>query len=385
MESQLDDSPILMTATIANSEIKYDLTADTDWTCSSSTGDCTRSWTVDKFNGEDEKKFTESHLVLKKRIAKECKETKVGDVTVCIKEGHTIDFTCKYPLDAQTLKSTFDVAGHDTDVLEEGFGQLNFKLLATENVEIGNTVNVKIEAVNKGLIWHSLQDCTVSKGGEDISILKWNSSEGSLVSICPNVFNADIQTAANQDMTHFSWTAFKWSTSTQNDIERQTIECKISLSKDKPVIKTPTCAEQQANKEAVNDKEEVDVEVPPTFPYDMTSFVLKSIGWGLDKSFRLASSQNLAVCDGNGYSFYPDNDLSYCAVTCNYEDGCNAFTLSLSKDKYDWGDSGVNFDELTYKDSAAFTGLCTLYRTSCDVTVEGPEVSKYFYATYRRY
>ena len=212
MESQLNDSPILMTATIANSEIKYDLTEDTDWKCDSSTGDCTRSWTVDKFTGEDEKTFTEGHLVLKKRIAKECEDTTVDDVTVCIEEGHALEFICKYPLDAQTVKNTFDVDGHDTNVSEEGFGQLNYKLVATDNVDIGNTVNVEIEAINKGLVWHSLQDCTVSKSGDDISILNWNSLDSSLVSVCPNVLGAVIQTASNQDVVQFSWTAFKWST-----------------------------------------------------------------------------------------------------------------------------------------------------------------------------
>ena len=160
----VDESPIQMTATIANSEIKYDLTEDNDWSCDSD-GQCTRSWRVDKFTGDGEKTFTDSHLVLKKRIAQECKDTKVDDVTVCIEEGHALEFICKYPLDTQTVKNTYDVAGHDTNVSKEGFGQLNYKLVATKNVDIGNTVNVEVEAINKGLVWHSLQACTVSKVG----------------------------------------------------------------------------------------------------------------------------------------------------------------------------------------------------------------------------
>ena len=381
MESQLDDSPILMTATIANSEIKYDLTADTDWTCSSSTGDCTRSWTVDKFNGEDETTFTESHLILKKRIAQECKDTKVGDVTVCIEQGHTIDFTCKYPLDAQTVKNTFDVGGHDTNVSKEGFGQINFKLFATENVEIGDTVNVEIEAVNKGLIWHSLQDCTVSKGDDDVSILKWNSSDGSLVSVCPNVLNADIQTATNQDMTNFSWTAFKWSTSTQNDVERQTIECKISLSKDKPVIKTPTCAEQQANKEAENDEEEVDVEERTIFPSDLQSFLTEQNDgiavYNFTKTFRPVSNQNLSVCDEKrSMPILLNYHLVWCAWECDNTEECVAFNFHLPKDGYD--------SDQFYEDQTPFRGSCYLFNQGqCDATIEGPDVSNTFYAAYR--
>ena len=51
-----DDSPIQMTVEVDNSEIKYDLTTDADWACTS--GSCTRSWTPDKFDGEGEMTFS---------------------------------------------------------------------------------------------------------------------------------------------------------------------------------------------------------------------------------------------------------------------------------------------------------------------------------------
>ena len=248
MLSEADpESPIQMTATIDNVDIKYDLTEDNDWTCNSETGQCTRSWSVDQFDSDEgEKTFTDGNLILKKRVAQECKDTKVDDVTICIAEGHDLEFICKYPLETQTVKSTYDVTGHDTNVSKEGVGKLNYKLVATKSVEIGNKINVEVEAINKGLVWHSLQDCSVSKGDENVSILNWNKDVNSLVSFCPNVLNAAIQTTTHQDVTKFSWTAFKWTTSTQGDVERQTIQCTISLSKDKPTIKTPSCEEQQA-------------------------------------------------------------------------------------------------------------------------------------------
>jgi len=248
MQSDADDSPIEMTATVTNSEIKHDLTADSDWSCSGAGDDatCTRSWGADAFTGAGETTFDATHLILTKTVAANCQQTNVDGVDVCIQEGHSLEFKCKYPLGETTVTGTFDVAGHDTVAQEEGFGTLKYTLtVVNPNVDIGDTVNVEVEAVNKGLVYHHLQDCTVSKSGQDVSILNWDGTNNNLETVCPNVLGAAIGVSNHQDKTSFSWTAFKWSTSTQapDDEETQTITCSISLSQNAPTVNTPACPE----------------------------------------------------------------------------------------------------------------------------------------------
>jgi len=248
MQSDADDSPIEMTATVTNSEIKHDLTADSDWSCSGAGDDatCTRSWGADAFTGAGETTFDATHLILTKTVAANCQQTNVDGVDVCIQEGHSLEFKCKYPLGETTVTGTFDVAGHDTVAQEEGVGSLKYTLTVLDaDVDIGDTVNVEVEAVNKGLVFHHLQDCTVSKSGQDVSILNWDGTNKNLETVCPNVLNAAIGVSNHQDKTSFSWTAFKWSTSTQapDDEENQTITCTISLSQNAPTVNTPTCLE----------------------------------------------------------------------------------------------------------------------------------------------
>jgi len=262
MQSDADDSPIEMTATVTNSEIKHDLTADSDWSCSGAGDDatCTRSWGADAFTGAGETTFDATHLILTKTVAANCQQTNVDGVDVCIQEGHSLEFKCKYPLGETTVTGTFDVAGHDTVAQEEGFGTLKYTLtVVNPNVDIGDTVNVEVEAVNKGLVYHHLQDCTVSKSGQDVSILNWDGTNNNLETVCPNVLGAAIGVSNHQDKTSFSWTAFKWSTSTQapDDEETQTITCTISLSENAPTVNTPSCPSDGTGDESGSEDSEI--------------------------------------------------------------------------------------------------------------------------------
>ena len=132
MASDAPDAPIQMTATIKNSEIKYDLTQDSDWFCTESSDKenaiCTQSWNADQFNVEGETTFEEDNLVLKKTISTTCKTENIDNVSVCLEEGHTLEFKCTYPLKVTTLSNTVNVQGSDNLVSGEGFGQLNYKL-----------------------------------------------------------------------------------------------------------------------------------------------------------------------------------------------------------------------------------------------------------------
>jgi len=280
------------------------LTTDGDWTCSG-TGDaaiCTRKWGADAFTGTGETSFDSTHLILTKTVAAGCKQTNVDNVDLCLREGHSLEFKCKYPLGETTVKSTFDVAGHDTVASEEGFGSLKYTLkVVNPNVDIGDTVNVEVNAVNKGLVFHHLQDCTVSKSGQDVSILNWDSTNNNLDTVCPNVLGAAIGVSNHKDTTSFSWTAFKWSTSTQapGDQEQQTITCTISLSQNAPTVNTPGCVSTQD---------------------DSGSDATKAI----DKynKHEKQSCFNGVVTSSEEYVHYDVND---CAQSCDDELGCIAF------------------------------------------------------------
>merc|ERR1712003_84566 len=257
MESDAADSPLKMTATVDNDDVSFDLSDDDAWTCNEpdegQTQTCTQSWTADQF-GDEEKTFDAEWLYLKKTITKDCENETVDGIKVCISKGHNMEFTCKYSLKAQTVDNTYDVTGHDTNIKEEGEGSLNYKLtvLDSENIKIGDTVQVDVEAVNEGLVFHTLQDCTVKKkftdaeGNEEtqqVSILNWHEIDNNLVTYCPNYLGASIVTKSSTSKATFSWKAFKWSTSQEegDDAEDQLIECTIKLSQHDPMVKTPAC------------------------------------------------------------------------------------------------------------------------------------------------
>merc|ERR1712113_688193 len=301
MQSADDDSPIEMTATVTNSEIKHDLTTDGDWTCSGE-GDsatCSRSWGATEFTGSGETTFDANNLVLKKSITAGCKTANVDDIDVCIQEGHSLEFICKYPLGETTVSNTYKVAGHDTNVSEEGVGSLKYTLTVTNpNVNIGETVNVEVEAVNKGLVFHHLQDCTVSKDSDNVSILNWDSSGNNLETVCPNVLGAAIGVSNHQDKTSFSWTAFKWSTSIQapNDKETQTITCTIALSQNAPTVNTPSC-DDQADASA------------PSNPVTINSINLSDFGGlvvssGEHRKARMADGNIGTIWHSDGYAVH---------------------------------------------------------------------------------
>ena len=252
MASDAPDAPIQMTATITNSEIESDLTQDNNWSCSKATNKedavCTRVWNADQFGSEGETTFEDDALILKKTISANCKNKKIDGVTVCLEEGHNLEFKCRYLLQTTTVTSSIDVQGYDTKVSGEGEGKLNYKLtVVDDNVNIGETVHVEIEAINKNLVWHAIQDCHISKGDDPFQILWFTRTFKDLVYFCPNVLETAIETKSSRDTTKFSWTAFKWSTSASNQNEKQTVTCTISLSENEPVVNTPGCEDDSDN------------------------------------------------------------------------------------------------------------------------------------------
>ena len=246
MASNAPDAPIQMTATVKNSEVKHDLTLDNEWSCNETTNKedaiCTQVWNADQFGSEGETMFKGNALILKKTISEKCKPQMIDGADVCLEEGHNLEFKCIYPLQITTVFNAVNVQGYDTTVSEEGVGKLNYRLtVVDDSIDIGDTIQVEIEAINKNLVWHAVQDCQVSKDGISVSIFNWHANDKNLVSFCPNVLGAAIETKSSKDTTKFSWKAFKWSTSTPDQVEGQTITCTIALSEMEPIVNTPGC------------------------------------------------------------------------------------------------------------------------------------------------
>ena len=199
-----------------------------------------------------------------------------------------MEFICIYPLGTQEVASTYNVAGHDTTIAKEGTGKLNYKLKATEAVNIGDPVIVEIEAINQGLVYHALQDCQVTKGDQSVSILNWSQDNSNLSPVCPNVLGVNIIREYSQtETTKFSWNAFKWSTSSQvNDKEVQTITCTISLSENAPTVNTPDCSEKT-----------------------------------IIRGFEVLDD---ILCQGPNQGISVAPDIYTCIEQCHQNDGCNA-------------------------------------------------------------
>ena len=138
-----------------------------------------------------------------------------------------------------------DVSGHDAAAKTEGTGKLNYKLVVdNKNVEIGEIVGVTISPVNDIGIFARLQDCQVIYNEVSVSILNWDAKNNEINPVCD--LTSAVQTGVSQNDLKFSWSAFKWTTQTDESlIEDQEISCEISLSKDKPAYTDDGCLTTQ--------------------------------------------------------------------------------------------------------------------------------------------
>merc|ERR1712154_303690 len=170
-----------------------------------------------------------NELVWTESQSEGCKEHKEGDVTVCVKTGHALTFTCKYSLADQTKTSTFDVSGHDTVKTANVTGGVGAD---SDDFQIGNPVRVEIEPANPDLVYARLQDCFVNFNSQSFPILKWDLGTKKLSPTCEvGAYVAMSQNLWSKGTLDFGWTAFKWKTETENT-ESQEVQCTIGLSKD---------------------------------------------------------------------------------------------------------------------------------------------------------
>lgn len=230
-----DNNKIQMKATVPKSIVSQPLSdLDSNWKVD---GDnYVRTWNqADASTGA----FTTNQsndLVWTETQSEGCKQHQEGSVTVCVKTGHTLTFTCSYSLDDQTKTSTFDVSGHDTVKTANGQGTLNYSLKVTggagadnDDFQIGNAVSVEIEPANPNLVFARLQDCFVNFSSQSFPITKYNTVTKQTQPTCE--VGTSVSTSQGQNKLEFGWTAFKWATATETT-ENQQVQCTIGLSKD---------------------------------------------------------------------------------------------------------------------------------------------------------
>ena len=176
-----------------------------------------------------------------------CDEEQVDGVTVCVATGNSFQFTCTYDLDDKTIRDDqFTVTGQDVATEAEGTGNLGYDLTVSDNNEIGNTVTFTISPKNDGLVAATVKSCSVGRAGQSVTIIGQDDNK-CLESKVDAAANADTPNLSSTSDILGSWTAFKWSTSTQSqDAETQTFSCTIALTQAVDDTAPEACPEPQA-------------------------------------------------------------------------------------------------------------------------------------------
>merc|ERR1712153_250661 len=112
-----------------------------------------------------------------------CDKTTVDGVEVCVAKGHQFTFTCKYPLDDQTVSTAqdFTVSGSDTTDSATATGTLHYALAvdAGNTFAIGNTVTATITPESSGLVTATILSCEVTNSDltseNQVSVIKTQS------------------------------------------------------------------------------------------------------------------------------------------------------------------------------------------------------------------
>jgi len=163
------------------------------------------------------------------------KEEGLDGVKVCTKVGHSIIFTCSYPMDNQDIKTDtdFKVSGSDTEKTAAGTGKLTYKL-AVDNTSfsIGSKVTATITPVTTGLVHATIESCKVTNKGTSAFV---KLIDDGMTRECK--LGVDVTTPQGTGVLGFNWSSFKWSTALSGKSspdEDQDVSCNISLSKAKP-------------------------------------------------------------------------------------------------------------------------------------------------------
>ena len=175
------------------------------------------------------KRFDGDWLILEKVFGgDECTKIQVDGHEVCSAVAEKITVQCKYSLLDQTLdEAPFQVKGQDTEAEAKNIGTLKYTMEVDNDKNIGQEINFKISAVNPGLVYATVKSCDVIKDSVKLTIIGHGAEHCTNpivgVAALTNNFSSD-------DTIQGKWTAFKWSTTSENDSESQALECIIELS-----------------------------------------------------------------------------------------------------------------------------------------------------------
>jgi len=156
-----------------------------------------------------------------------------GDgVNIFFDHSVQIEFTCRYTLATQTVTSEQNVSGVDQVYNREQSGKFSFSmaLAGDDSIQIGQTRSFSISPTQTGLIYASVEQCTVRSGENSYQLMRGNSFAEMCTDWATNFVNTDNPNTWSSDSTmSFSYRAFRWNTSGQT-IEAQTIECSLKLN-----------------------------------------------------------------------------------------------------------------------------------------------------------
>jgi len=241
-----DNGEVVMSAKVPKADVQFDLSSLADWSLDSEDPpNYVAEWT--SFTGTgfaieqaERTKLSDSTkyqaLVITKTIDSDgCTTALVEGVTVCLKTGHELDFECAYDLSDQELDAVdFTVAGSDSEKTAVGEGTLTYTLEVNSGLKIGETALATITPKTAGLVWATVNSCTVEhdhdgNGATDDSSIKLFESN-TLPN--PNPLGVVFGVVKGKNVLDFNWASFKWTTQKkagQDVVETQNLKCSISL------------------------------------------------------------------------------------------------------------------------------------------------------------
>ena len=227
-----------MSMTIAESDVQQ---APTGWAKANGMYSKTVDASTDNTAMADD---SSNNLVMTHTVSSDgCEDVEVDGVTVCKAIGHVITFTCSYPMKDQILKNEkdFAVSGSDTEKTATGTGKLDYKLVVDKTTfAIGSTVTATITPVTSGLVYATIESCSVKNKGKSESV---KLIDDGMQREC--ALGVDITNGQGNGNLGFTWSSFKWSTElvggAASPAEDQEVSCNISLSKAQPTAETQSC------------------------------------------------------------------------------------------------------------------------------------------------
>ena len=192
------------------------------------------------------KKVEEDFLIMEKVFGSdECTKTEVQGTEICSDVGEKIIAQCKYPLEEQTVKTEdgFAVAGQNNEVeadnVSQAIGTLKYTMEVDNDKNIGQEISFKLTPATPGLVYATIKSCDVILGSRKLTIIGGSETAGCTEAILGVA--ALTENFSSDNVIEGKWTAFKWSTTSENSVESQTLECTIGFSETPSPVAVEDC------------------------------------------------------------------------------------------------------------------------------------------------